>query len=120
MPFKPPRFIAVSTVQLPFPKAICLTGEEMYVNKIFPVFWPGGGCASSTQKCDSSENLPVTLVGFGAKTVAVEWRTLRHNKFDTKTFCVVAREGWAQSLHGLGANPRPVGERQIVKSFGAL
>lgn len=92
----------------------------MYVNKIFPVFsWPEGGCASSTQKCDRLENLPVTLVGFGAKTVAVERRTLRH-KFDTKTFCLEAREGRAQPLHGLGANSRLLGARQIVKSFGAL
>lgn len=51
--------------------------------------------------------------------LAVEWRTLRH-KYDTKAFCVEAREGRAQSLHGLGTNPRLVGEKQIVKSFGAL
>jgi len=44
----------------------------MCVNKIFPVFpQQAGGCTSSVLKCDSSENLPATLVGFGAKTVAV-------------------------------------------------
>lgn len=106
MPFKPHRFISVSTV------------EEVYEHKIFPIFpLPQGGCASSTQKCESLENLPGTLVGFGAKTV--ESRTLR-DEYDTKTFCVVAQEGRAQPLHGLGTNPRLVGERQVVKSFGAL
>lgn len=57
-------------------------------------------------------------MGFGAKTV--ESRTLRDNEYDTKAFCVVAQEGRAQPLHGLGTNPRLVGGRQIVKSFGAL
>lgn len=95
MPYKPHRFIAVSTVYLLFPKAKCLTGEEVYVHKIFPVFsLTQGGCASSTQKCDSLENLPTTQAGFGARTV--EWRTLRHKKYDTKTSCVAAQEGRAQ------------------------
>lgn len=68
--------------------------------------WQADGCLSSILKPDSYKNLSATLVGFGAKTVAIEWGTPRQNKYDCKIIWVLAGKFRAQVRSRLGTNLR--------------